>query len=366
MYHNTRSAEVRPCRLDDAPAVANLFQKTFRDPRRPAPASLQACLRDLFFKLPWRDPDLPSLVYASPADDVRGFIGVIPVSIMVRGRSMRGAVASSLVVDDPKADPFAGAKLLRAFLAGPQDLSISETANATTQGMWERLGGTRLDAESMEWLRVLQPAGLAVAAAQERMPAIGLLRPIAPLLDRLVSRFVELDAPASATRDEDASDDELVRSMPEFAASYAVGPQWEPTPLKWMLDHAAHNRARGPLHRRIVYGGSGAPVGCYLYQGRPGHIGWVLQVLARPKSAEAALDALFAHARSQECVALKGRTNQRLLDPLLRRRCLFFRRHCTLVHARDPELSAAIRDSESILTGFAAETWMRVIGDRFA
>lgn len=366
MYHDTRSAEVRPCRPDDLPAVAGLFQKAFRDPRKAPAESLQRCLRDLFFELPWRDPDLPSLVYASPADKVRGFIGVIPALINVRGRRVRGAVSSSLVVDDPKANPFAGAKLLRAFLAGPQDVSISETANATAQGMWERLGGSSIAAESMEWVRVFKPAGLTFALAQERMPAAGLLRPIAPLLDRVISRVADLEVPAPPARDEDACDDDLVRAMAEFAASYAIGPQWEPKALKWMLDHAAQNGARGPLHRRLVYGGNGAPVGCYLYQGRPRGVGWVLQVLARPESAGAVIDALFAHARRQGTVALKGRTHQRIIDPLLRRRCLLFRRHCTLVHARDAGLSAAIRDSDSVMSGFAAETWMRVIGDKFA
>ncbi len=365
MYHHTRSAEVRPCRPGDLPAVASLFQRTFRDPCAPPSGSLQRCLRDLFFELPWRDPDLPSLVYASPADAVKGFIGIIPASLNVRGRSIRGAVSSSLMVDDPKANPFAGAKLLRAFLAGAQDLSISETANATTQGMWERLGGSCIVAESMEWVRVLQPTGLAFALAQERMPAIRLLRPIAPLLDRIASRFADLAVPAGPVLDEDASEEDLARYMPEFAASYAVGPRWRPEPLKWMLGHAAQNDARGPLHSRLVRDKKGAPVGCYLYQGRSGHIGWVLQVLAQPESVEPVLDALFAHARREGTVALKGRTHQRLLDPLLRRGCFLFRRHCTLVHARDAEISTAIRSGDSIMSGFAAETWMRVIGDKF-
>ena len=58
-------SEIRPCLAEDIPAVADLFQKTFRNARRPAPPALQPVLRELFFEHPWQDPELPSRVVGS-------------------------------------------------------------------------------------------------------------------------------------------------------------------------------------------------------------------------------------------------------------------------------------------------------------
>ena len=157
-------SEIRPCLAEDIPAVADLFQKTFRNARRPPPPALQSVLRELFFEHPWQDPELPSRV--SEADGkLIGFIGVLPVHMSFRGRKLRAAVPSSIMVDDPQKHPLAGAKLMRAFLNGPQDLSFSEPISPLAQTMWEKAGGETAPSESMEWLRVLRPVGLALAFA---------------------------------------------------------------------------------------------------------------------------------------------------------------------------------------------------------
>lgn len=45
-----------------------------------------------------------------------------------------------MMVEHPSENPLAGVRLLRSFLSGPQDVSISETANATALRMWRGLG----------------------------------------------------------------------------------------------------------------------------------------------------------------------------------------------------------------------------------
>ena len=143
----TDAAHIRPCTPDDIPAVAGLFQRTFRNQRAAAPASLQAYLRELYFEHPWRDPDLTSRVFVANGA-VAGFIGILPLRLTFRGASIRAAVAGSLMVDKPRENPLAGARLLRAYLTGPQDLSLSDSANAVSRGMWERLGGKTAPSES--------------------------------------------------------------------------------------------------------------------------------------------------------------------------------------------------------------------------
>jgi hypothetical protein len=364
-------SDIRACTADDIPAVARIFQKAHRDPRKPAPASLEACLKELFFDHPWYDPELSSRVYVAPDGSVGGFIGVVPLHMSYRGSPVRAAVPTSLAVERPDLDPLAGAKLVRSFLNGPQEISISEPANYLSIGMWERLGGQSIPSESMEWLRVFRPAGLALALLAERFSPAMFGRPIGQLLDRVADRFTG-DAARFAVKersfahDADVGDDVLMQHLPTFAATYPLHPDWDPVALKWMLDHASHHHARGPLYRRMVYGKNDKPLGCYLYQGRPGRVAWVLQILALPDALDGVLDSLFAHAYRQGSVALKGRTQQRLLDPLLKRGCIFYRRASAVVHSRNPELLAAVRSGGAITSGFAAESWMRLIGEKFA
>jgi hypothetical protein len=363
-------SEIRACTVDDIPAVARIFQKVHRDPRVPAPASLEACLKELFFEHPWRDPELPSRVYVARDGAVSGFIGVVPLHMSYRDRPVRAAIPTSLAVERPDLDPLAGAKLVRLFLNGPQDISISEPANYLAVGMWERLGGQSVASESMEWVRVFRPAGLAVALLAERCSPVRLARPIAQGLDRVADRFTgdasEFDSSGRVLfRDEDASDDLLAQHIATFAETYPLHPNWDPVALKWMINHASHHQTRGQLYRRMVYGKNDKPLGCYFYQGRPGRIAWVLQILALPDALDCVLDSLFAHAYWQGAVALKGRTQLRLLDPLLKRRCIFYRRASAVVHSRDTELLTTVRSGGAITCGFAAESWMRLVGEKF-
>jgi hypothetical protein len=363
-----KAGDIRACVPDDIPAVARMFQAAFRKPRAEAPVALQACLRELFFEHPWQDRELTSRVYIAADGSIGGFIGTLPLRMSFHGRPVRAAVPSSLVVDRPEENPLAGAKLLRSFIAGPQEISITDTANALSAGMIQRLGGQAVTSESMEWLRVFRPAAFALTLVDQRFPAARLARPICSLADRLAAKasdFFRLDESARAYADADVSDDTLVEWMPKFAAHFALRPEWDAVCLKWMLVHAARNAGRGTLFRRMVYGRDRAPLGCYLYHGRPGRIAWVLQVLTRPGAAEPVIDSLLAHAYRNGSIAVKGRTQLSLLDALLRRQCMFFRRNAAMVHSRNAELIAAVRAGDAITSGLAAETWTRLVGDTF-
>ena len=61
----------------------------------------------------------------------------------------------------------------------------------------------------------------------------------------------------------------LLEHIPQFAAHYALRPDWDRASLAWFLRHAAQQGPPRRLFRRMVYGRKGAPIGCYLYYGRP-------------------------------------------------------------------------------------------------
>lgn len=363
-------SDIRACTAEDFPAIAHMFQKAFRDPDAAAPPSLESYLRELFLEHPWRDPDNASRVYVDDGGRVHGFIGVLPMRMSFHGRTVRAALASSLMVDNPSEHPMAGARLLRSYLAGPQDLCISETSNPTARSMWERIGGRTVAEYSMEWLRPLRPAGFGVALMEERWPVAKALRPLAALADHVVMRIapglarpVSALAPGYSTADVD--DEALIEHIPQFAAHYALHPEWDRATLAFFLRHAARKGRHGELFRRMVYGRGGKPVGCYLYYGRPRQIAFVLQILALPEATEAVVASLLGHAAQQGCVAVRGRTQPHLLDALLHHRCLFFQRSSTTVYTGNAELLGAIRSGDAFIIGLAGESWTRLIGEKF-
>src|SRR5690606_5035272 len=80
-------------------------------------------------------------------------------------------------------DPLAGARLLKGFLDGPQDISFSETASEVSAQLWTRLRGVALPSYSLEWVRIIRPAGFAVGVASRRSSLAGLFSPLARVVD---------------------------------------------------------------------------------------------------------------------------------------------------------------------------------------
>ncbi len=363
-------SDIRTCTINDIPAVARMFQKAFRDERNAAPASLESYLRELFFEHPWRDPEMASRVYVGTDGNVHGFIGLLPIRMSFHGQQIRAVLASSLVVDNPAGNPMAGARLLRSIFTGPQDLCVSETSNPTAQGMWERSGGRSIADYSMEWIRVMRPAGFGVAMIEEKFSAAKLLRPLASLADRILERvgpatFTHRASSSGYYSDVDVDDDVLLEHIPRFATTYALHPDWDRESLAFFLRHAARKNRHGTHYRRMVYGRNKAPVGCYLYYGRPGGIAWVLQILALPEAVDAVVGSMMAHAWTLGAVALRGRTQPHVLDALLRNRCVLFQRSSTTVYSKNPDLIAAIRSGDAFIIGLAGEGWTRLIGEKF-
>jgi len=362
------TAQVRACTPDDMPAVAGLFQRTFRNARHARTASLTSYLRELHFEHPWRDPALASKVFVTDGA-VRGFIGILPLRLAFRGRTLRAAVATSLMVESSQENPLAGARLFRAYLSGPQDVSLSDSANPVSRGMWERLGGKTAPSESMEWVRPFRPFATALALGADVVPPLRFARPLAPLGDGVAGLFnrdlMHVHPADAGAHDSEASDEDLIRLIPELASVYEVRPTWDPATLRWILAHAADKNRHGPMVRRVVHGKDGRALGCYIYYGRRGGVAWVLQLLARPDAIGPVLDQLLVNALARGCVGVRGRSQARLLDALQRRHCLFFHRSATVVHSHDAELVAAVRAGEALVTGLTGDAWTRLIGDTF-
>ncbi len=363
------NAQIRECRPDDLAVVAALFQRIFRNGQKCNLAKLESYMRDLFFEHPWRDPELPSRVSVAAGGIVNGFVGVLPVRMTYRGTQVRAALASTLMVDNPQHDPLAGARLLRSVLTGPQDLSLAETTNPLAQRMWQRLGGTAVPAYSMDWARILRPAQFGVAMLKAPSWMANLLRPVGFAVDTLLGtaksrpfRFEQNDARITQT---DLDANELVALIQRFAARYELRPAWNDSSLRWFLAHAARKEPFGDLIGRVVYSKNRTPLGCYLYYGRPGGMAMALQIFSGREHADTVVNGLLTDVNRRGCAAVRGRSQPDLLDALLQSKCIFGHTASLTMHSRNPELLAAIRAGDALVTGLAGESWAQLIRGQF-
>ena len=366
--------EIRPLGQADIASVAELFQRILRRSRQPATPSLEACLTDMFLDGPDRDPEINSHVHVRADGVVSGFIGALALPMLAGDRPVRGALCGTLMVDDHGSDPFAGARLMRAFLAGPQDISLTETANDVSTAMWRKLRATVLPDHSLEWLRIIRPAGFVADKAAGVIGAARLIAPLARPFDALIRRrgseprWLDLSSavtPGKTLATADADDAAAVTLFQQFTEPYAVRPRWEPEVLRRMVAESRRKRLYGTMVRRVVTARDGRPVGMFLYYGDPGRIGRVVQILSAPGQADAVIDSMLAHADERGMVALRGRTMPVLLDAMLGRRFVFLHASSSIVHARDPALLEPFRAGKAFFNGFAGESWSRLIGDSF-
>ncbi|WP_092996710.1 GNAT family N-acetyltransferase [Rhizobium sp. NFR07] len=365
-----KAGGVRDLEPEDLPSVVHLFQKTFRrsEPARP---SMIRYFREIFFDHPWYDEEIRSKVFVNSDGEIEGFIGVFPSRLELDGRPIRAAFAGSMMVDRPEQNPLAGARLLRSFLAGPQDISLTETANSLALGMWQKLALPLDIAYSLNWIRILRPAGTAIQVAERGLKAARLMRPLASLTDGIVERagMKTFRAPAASGPGRvnfwDASRDDFAEAVLKLSDRFPLRPQWDRTTLDWFMDQAQAKRQFGDPCWRIAESRSGELVGCYAYYGRAGGIGWLLQALCTPNVAGEMVEDLFSHADAAGCVAIRGAGHPWLTPELISRKTLFYGRAFFVAHAKDKTLLEPIKAGQGLISGLAGENWTRLIGDDF-
>ena len=368
-------SDVRPFAAADVAAVAALFQEIFVDRRATAPAGLAAYIGRLYLDRREGFADMPSLVHVDGEGAVTGFIGVDTLAMRHGDRRLRAALGGSLMVRDHEADPMAGARLLKAFLAGPQDISLSETANEVSTRMWTSLRGVALAQYSLDWVRVLRPGSFALRAVSRRYPPLRLLAPLGRAADRVAMLAMRGEGPhwcgmrearpapgGLNLREIDAS--AFAALVEPLTRQFALRPDWAPGQLDAIMDDARQKPARGELVLCAVEA-RGAAVGAFAYHVGKGRISRVLQVLALPGQAGGVIDCLVGDAFRRGAAALRGRTQPALLEALLGRRVALVNASSTVVHSRDRALVEACRAGELFFNGLAGEQWNRMIGGTF-
>ena len=361
---------IRPLVEADIPAVAALFMKVFRRGGS-VPAALKEYLGDLYLRNPWADPDIPSLVYEKDRK-LLGFIGALPFPMRMKGERIRAVIGGNYMVDPDLRDPFAGVRILKRFFQGPQDLTMSDTANETSRKMWEVLGSSTAQIFSMQWLRILRPGRFALSLGR-RSPPLSLLntvaRPAAAITDGMADwlRINPLRPGQSDLTATELDTTTLIGGIRAMSAGRTLIPDYNEQSLTWLLSMAENKREFGKLHKLALHSGAGDLVGWYLYyEGTAKKAGQVLQFMALPAYVMPALAHLFGHARRQKSFALIGRLDPRLIREHFVQRCLLGHLGVYVqAHSRKPEIVDALMSGNAFLTRMEGEWWTRLQGDEF-
>lgn len=371
------ASHIRPIAGSDIDVIAAIFQTQLRKTSAPASAGLVNYLDQLFVSGPFADASLPSLVYQRENGRIAGFLGVTAQPLMLDNTPIKAAICGVLMVDAHQQDPMAGARLLKTFLAGNQDVSLSETAGDATLTMWRQLRGDVLTRHSLDWLRVIRPGGFAVETMARRIGAARALGPLAGLVDTRLTRAKserglrwaalsdDFKVPGGLTVEPVAIAD-FADQVRAFTDSFPIRRDWSPAALQQVLADLPHKSEFGALRICMVRARGGAVLGGFVYYHRPHATARILDVLVAPERAGVVLDCLLRDAADQGAVAVRGRTAPAIFDALLERRCLMFRHSASVVAARDPDLVERLKRGDAAFNGLVGERWSRLMGDSFA
>jgi hypothetical protein len=362
-------SRVRPLEAADIDQVAVLYLETFFRRRKSPSPELIACLDEFYLSGPTVDLEVPSLVHVNDRGAISGFVGVNVVPMTFSGARLRAAFGGTLMVRDREQDPMAGARLLKAFLAGPQDLSLSETANTTSLEMAKALRGVAFPSYSLEWMRILRPAAFACDMALRKSPLRTWALPVARGLDRLpgwrgrAANGTGQTAKALPVNHVDA--EAFAGSVEMLTSHYRLRPDWSGPQLRHVVRQAFEKPLHGEPVAALVTAPDGSPVGAFLYHLREGGVGRVLQMLALPGREAKVIDSLLADADRRGAAGLRGRTHPAFMEAMLGRKMMFANVTNTVAFCRDEAIIDCFRRGQALANGLAGESWGRHIGGDF-
>ena len=359
---------IRVLAEDDIPGAISLLGRVYPESRWTSQSACETYFREMFFNSPWRDPELPSWV-AEEDGRICGYYAVLPRPMLFRGRPIRVAVASQFVVDPNQRHNLTTLQLAKACLSGPQDLTLTDGATDLGRSMWIGIGGTAPLPYNLHWTRPLRAARYALSLLQQRgrFPAslAFAARPLGAVADALAirlrpNRFLRKETELAEEALEPAA---MLAHLPEVLHGTALQPLYDARSLAWLLDQTARKTSLGRLRARSVLDGERRLMGWYVYYLRAGGVSEVVQLAARPDAFDRVLQRLLADAWRLGAAAVRGRLDPRFAKELSHRHCWFrMEGPWTLVHSRNADILAAIRQGDAFLSRLEGEWWLRFLG----
>jgi hypothetical protein len=361
---NARMKSIRPFSKDDIPQVVDMFQRLLlrnEGARLQSRDLLPDYFEQIFFHNPWYDEEITSLVYENAGGKIVGFLGVTPRPMLMQRHPIRMAISFHYMVEPESRTSLAGIHLLKAFFAGPQDLSLTDGAGKVGRTVWEGVGGMTTYLYSQRWARILKPSQYVVSQLAKRTSfatLVSVLTPLSRLLDAGATRLVPKYFPKlnSKYSEEELDTRTLLAYLPQLVGNRAIQPVYDDHSLQWVLNHARQMYLYGTLQSILIRDQSGEVMGWYLYYLKSGDTGTVIQIVARKNSFDEILDHLFEHARQHGATALIGRLEAQYIQELSDKYCWFDRfAGWTLIHSKNSEVLHAIQRGDAFLSRLEGE-----------
>jgi hypothetical protein len=364
-------AGIRPLVESDVATVADLIWNVLHGHSGSAPSSLRFYVQDLFLQNPWKAEDIVSRVYEDSSGKIAGFFGAVPRRMSLQGNSVRLAFGSNFVMAPESRSSMAGIQLVRTFMKGTQDVSITDSANENSRQLLRSLGFQVLPIYSLHWTRPLRPSEYALHTLSRInrsrvIRALGTFaRPFCNLADTIATGLNASPFRQRRLQGEDKEPDvqTLLQCISTIPAKNWMVPEYDLHSLNWVLDFIIRRKALGELRRGLVRRNEKI-VGWYIYGIGQNSIGEVLQIGAETSSVGIVLDHLFYDAWKRGLVGLQGRMEPQFMEELTARMCFFFRHGSwTLAHSSKPELLSLFQSGTMFFSRLDGE-WCLRHGDR--
>jgi hypothetical protein len=359
-----RAAAVRPFVEADIPQVAAVHRAAFRRPDDPGLPVYRDYFLRTFLDNPAGDGPISSLVYQEGDGRIVGFVGLVPRRIVFNRRQYQAVISSQFIVDPASHGGLVALRLAKAYLDGPQDLSIADEANDLSRRIWEGLGGTTALLLSMYWTRPLRPARLAVSYLRARRalaPFAVAAAPLAAAADGVAVRLPGsqfMQRPPSTTA-EPLDGRTAVAQAPAFCGDHAAAVEYDDRAFQWLIDRARANAGGGVLNA-VVKNGS-TTLGWYIARLEADGACELANLAATPSTIHEVLDLLFYHAWRQGAVSVTGRLDPRFMQALSDKYCVFHRRGpWLLIKTHNPELRHAFESGASCFSRLDGEWSLRL------
>jgi hypothetical protein len=359
---------LRPFVEADIPPVSDLIWRVLHERKGSAPASLRNHLRVLFLENPWMDEGIVSRVFENTQGKILGFFGAVPRRMSVQGETIRCAFGSNLVVDPEGRASVTAMQLVRAFMKGTQDVSITDSANEMSRPLLRSLGFNIVPIYSLQWARPLRPSQYGIHTLsrfkKSKMVAgfASVVRPVLALADSVATRvrMSPFHSVQLAVDDETLDTDTHIECLNTIPSKHWILPEYDRESLNWVLDFIVKRGVFGDIRKALVRNKDQKIIGWYIYSAVRGGVGEVLQIGAQSMSISVVLDHLFHDAWKHGLIGLQGRMEPQYMQELTAKSCFFFRNGSwTLVQCNKPNLLALLQSGTAFFSRLDGEWALR-------
>jgi hypothetical protein len=353
-------SKVRPVQPEDLPQLIDLNTRLFPGSAMLSREEQEQKFTDVFFRNPWRDPDITSLVYEESSGKIGGFFGIVPRHLTVNGEKIRAGVGQHLMVEGA---PLASLQLYRAWVAGPQELSIADLCNDFTRKLMETVGGTPSLIHSIWWKKMLRPTSFAVSYLQKSssLSAVAsLLKPFSSGVDGLLNRpsvkpFHISEPTASG---EELTIETMLTKLKMFTDRRSIQPDYTEEWLTWLFGVLGRERRFGTIRKIAVSNREGVLIGWFVYYLKPGGKSEVLQIAASKGTISEVLDYLFYDAWTHDSTELSGRIDPAHMKMFYEKFCFFaLGNDWMVIKGKRPELVPMINAGDAFLSRVEGDLW---------